>query len=484
MFKPLTNIPVPVLVLILSFLCPTEFSLMVDSFRLSPHRVVLLLLAPAALFRLLSRADTHPKSFDLVMLLFSLSSIAVFMEHMGADGGIKFGGSLALESFGAYIMVRAHIRNADDFRATVKVLLLAVIAAGLIALPETFLGKLFVHDTLRAWTGYVHPTMLEQRLGLTRAYGTFDHPIHFATFTASVLAMVWFSETRPMARRMKAALIGFITLLGVSSAPILCLVLQGGFIFWERITRTMARRVSVLVIAAITLYALAAAVMTRSPFAFVATGLTLDSWTGYYRLQIWQHGLNNVWANPWLGIGLADWVRPWWMVADTVDAFWLVLMMRQGIPSAFLLVLAMALLIRQAYVNGIRQQQSQLRPLAMGWLISLLALIMVAFTVHYWNVLFAYFCFIIGLGGVFADPLASSIAAVTQRPGAGAQDHCGIWAPASPWASASPCELAQTTRRGEPLWAASDIWGSSASASDSAPPPSGTITERQWRRRR
>ena len=60
---------------------------------------------------------------------------------------------------------------------------------------------------------------------------------------------------------------------------------------------------------------------TRSPIAIIATGFTIDSWTGYYRLLIWQYGLENVYANPIVGIGLAEWTRPWWMPAATVDGF-------------------------------------------------------------------------------------------------------------------------------------------------------------------
>lgn len=434
MFKPLRDIPAPILILLLSFLCPTEFSLMVGTFRLSPHRVVLLVLAPIAFYRVLVRRDIEVKSFDFVMLLFALSSVGVFMQHLGAADGVKFGGSLALESFGAYIAARAYIRTAQDFEVTVKVLLMMVIAAGLIALPETLLGKLYVHDTLRTLTGYAHPTTLEQRLGLTRAYGTFDHPIHFGTFTASVLAMLWFTEKSAVAQRMKAALIGFVTFLGLSSAPILCLGVQGGFIVWERITRGMKSRVTLLVIAVVTLYVIADAIMTRSPFAFIATGLTIDSWTGYYRLQIWEHGMNNVWANPWLGIGLNDWERPWWMIADTVDAFWLVLMMRQGIPSALLLVLTIALLIWQANKNSISKAGDELRQPGMGWLISLIAMMMVAVTVHYWNVLFTYFCFILGVGGVFADPLRQKFGARADNEAKATSKAADtdIWAPVGP----------------------------------------------------
>ena len=153
----------------------------------------------------------------------------------------------------------------------------------LIALPETLLGQNFTHDALRALTGYVHPTAVETRLGLTRAYGTFDHPIHYGTFCAALLAQFWYAAKSTMEKRKRAALLAGATLLGLSSAPILCLLLQTAMLLWEYLTRGTANRTSLTLTVLAGLYIGASFVMTRSPINFIATGMTLDSWTGYYR---------------------------------------------------------------------------------------------------------------------------------------------------------------------------------------------------------
>jgi hypothetical protein len=55
--------------------------------------------------------------------------------------------------------------------------------------------------------------------------------------------------------------------------------------------------------------------------------------------------------------------------------------------------------------------------MATGWMISLTALLLVACTVHYWNVPYAYFFFFLGLGGWMADPLRQARpAAVAKKP--------------------------------------------------------------------
>lgn len=397
------GVPLPILLLLASFLFPTEFSAYIAGLRLPPHRLAILLLLPFALYRMVLGRDLRLRTFDALILAYAAWTIWVFAEHEGRDGFV-YGGSLALEALGGYLIARAFVRTTADLRATTKAVFAAVGVAALFALPETLLGQLFTHDLLKQITGYLHPVSVETRLGLTRAYGTFDHPIHYGTFCAALFALYWFSEARDRNRQRNAGLFGVATFLGLSSAPLLCLGLQGGMLVWERTTRTIASRGWLTFAAIAGIYIGMSLVSNRTPIEFIATGMTLDSWTGYYRLQIWENGLLNVWAHPWTGIGLADWVRPWWMVSDTVDAFWLVITMRQGIPAFLLLALAIVLLARGVMKNRHRHSDRDVRRIAMGWMMSLIALSLVGATVHYWNVLHAYFFFVIGLGGWIADP--------------------------------------------------------------------------------
>jgi hypothetical protein len=404
MFRALTLAPLPVTIVILSFLCPTELSLFLGGLRLPPHRIALIILFPIALYRLLASNKVRVQGFDLVFIAFNLWTVFVFLQHDGAPAGLVYGGSLALESLGAYLIARAFVRDEQALIASLKVMLLAICTAALIALPESLLGQNFAHDILGALTGYDHPTGVEKRLGLTRAYSTFDHPIHYGTFCAGLLALLVYVEQRKTRRHNRAMLIGGATVLGVSSAPILCLALQVGMMVWDKITRGLRSRSLITAALIAFVFVGISLVSNRGPFAMIATGLTLDPWTGYYRLQIWTHGLENVWANPWMGIGLADWERPWWMVADTVDAFWLVVAMREGIPAFLLLVTAILLLVHAAVTRSLRSRDTYVRRIMRGWVISLIALCLIGATVHFWNVLYAYFFFFLGLGGILADP--------------------------------------------------------------------------------
>jgi O-antigen ligase len=400
--------PLPVLLLIISFVCPTEFSIFISDLRLPPHRVALLFLVPIALFRLMSRPDIRTRPFDFLFIAFAVWTTWVYGQHMGGDGYV-FGGSLALESLGGYLVARAWVRDEVTMLATLRTMLLAILFVFFLALPETLFGQIFVHDFLFSLTGYKHPTGIETRASfLTRAYGTFDHPIHLGTFCAAFFALFWYAERKTMKRTQRAVFLGGATMLGLSSAPLLCIVLQSAMLAWERLTRGVALRTPLTLTLIAGLYVGASLVSNRSPINLIATGMTFDSATGFYRLQIWEHGLNNVWANPFLGIGLGEWDRPMWMASSTVDAFWLVTAMRGGIPGFLILVIAVIALGRGAVVRGIKNSDPGVRRLATGWMMSLIALCLVACTVHFWNVLNAFFFFFLGLGGWLADPKKTS----------------------------------------------------------------------------
>ncbi|MCB1528853.1 MAG: O-antigen ligase family protein [Hyphomicrobiaceae bacterium] len=411
-----SRVPIPVIIILLSFLCPTEFSLDIAGLRLPPHRVALLLLLPLALTRMVLSRQTRIRSFDIVFILYGISAIASYTYH-AAQAGFIYGGSLALEAVGGYFIARAFVRNTEQLRATMRIFIVAIVIAALFALPETLLGHLFTHDFLHKLTGYHHPVGVQTRLGLTRAYGTFDHPIHYGTFCAALLAMFWFVERRAVKRRINATIMTAATFLGLSSAPMLCLGLQGGMLAWDRFTRTVRNRVALTLMAIAGLYLAMSLVSNRTPFAIIATGMTLDPWTGFYRLMIWDYGLDNIWQHPWIGIGLGEWSRPWWMISDTIDAFWLVTAVRQGIPSFLLLALAIGLLAYDVVKRSRRHADPVVPRIAMGWMMSLIALCLVGATVHYWNVLHSYFFFFIGLGAWMADPARSALVSFAKAEG-------------------------------------------------------------------
>jgi len=396
--------PLPVALLVLSFLSPTELSLDVAGFRLPPHRLAILALIGPAVWRLIARTDIRIHAFDVLFLVYGGWTMIVSHLHGPAHGSLFFGGSLALEAFGGYVIARAYVRDHAAFQATLSVLVLAIGIAAVIALPETLMGRHFTHDFLQSVTGYAHPREIEYRLGFTRAYGVFDHPIHLGTFATTVLAMVWFNG-RGLLKRLKAiAVIGVTAFAAMSSAPILCAVMQVGLIGWDQLTRRIGGRLLLTGLALLIVYIAIDLFASRSPAMLIATGFTINPWTGFYRIQIWEWGMRSVANHPWIGIGLAEWERAWWMYSASIDAYWLLIAVRDGIPALALLLAALLSLVVTVALRTHRTRDKNRSRSAKAWLMSMLAISLVACTVHFWTVTHAYLFFVFGLGAWLADP--------------------------------------------------------------------------------
>ena len=413
--KELKNAPVPVAIVVMGYLGPQELSLFLGSMRLPVHRVALLLMFCVAAFAFLRGRVIKLHLFDYAFLGFNLWTMLAYIIHLGAGNGIEYGGSLALESFGSYFVARVFIVDEKTFRGALGFVFVAVAIAGAVALPEAVFASHFIHETLHKLTGYYHPIAYETRLGLTRAYSFFDHPIHLGTFCSSLFALIWYSERRRVSRFLKAGIVAGSTFLGLSSAPLLCLGVQGGLSAWDRVTKGIKWRAGItagIIVCGYTVLSLAA---TRNPFHILATGLTLDPWTGYYRVMIWTHGIESVLKHPLLGIGLNDWVRPAWMYSSTIDAFWLVIAMTMGLPALVLLVVALVSLVRGVHKARPHILDLQTQPIRLAWTFALIALSLAGFTVHYWNAIYGYFFFICGMAGWMADDLLIKRASLRLR---------------------------------------------------------------------
>lgn len=415
--KPLREAPLAVKLLILSFFFPLGMAIELGGVLLPIYRLVILVFLGPALALLITGPRIRIRSFDLLFLLYNLWTFGVFLMHLGVGPGVQFAGSLVLESFGGYIIARAYVRDERTFKATVGCLLLAVTALGLLALPEAVFRVHFLHDYL---AGHGEGAIAQSdyvRLGLLRASVSFEHPILYASFCASILALVWYTETRRTRRWVGSGIIFGATFLGLSSAPLNALGMQAGLAVVNRLTRGIPHRVKIAAGALLALYVVACLVSNQSPIALLAMKISFDSWTAYHRVLIWTYGLDNVMANAMFGLGLKDWARPGWMHSTSVDAFWLLIPMRAGIPAIMLVVFAIWAIMASVHTRvRRRRREPAMQRAAIGWTISVVAMILLGLTVHYWNGVHAYLFFLLGLGGCFADPVRRRAAARPQVP--------------------------------------------------------------------
>jgi hypothetical protein len=416
MARLIRDVPWPVLLLIVGIITPFELSLYLGSVRLPPHRIAILLFIVPATLRLLSGRGIKTTSYDIFFFLYAAWTLGVLIRHEGLAVGGEFGGALALESFGGYIIARAYIRDQRAFQATIRLLFAVLFVLGVVAAAESLSGEQLLRSWLQKITGVYYRLKIEQRLGLTRATTSFEHPILYGTFCASLFAYAWFLSRSTLERGLRSGYVACATYFSLSSAPLLCLMVQMVLITWEKLTRRLPFRAVISIALAVIVYVIVELASNRGAIEAIVLRVTIDAWTAYYRLQIWTYGLENVWNNPLYGIGRNDWTRVWWMSSTSVDAFWLVITMRVGIPAPVLLVLSMVLLLAAVYRGAHRHPSPEIRNLAYAWMISIIALVLVALTVHYWNSIHAYFFMLLGMGGWIADPLRGRVSQAARQP--------------------------------------------------------------------
>jgi hypothetical protein len=127
--------------------------------------------------------------------------------------------------------------------------------------------------------------------------------------------------------------------------------------------------------------------------------MTLNPSTAYTRRWQWVHAIDDVMRNPWLGFVANRWTRPHWL-APSIDNWWLLIMMRSGIPSLILLALsALFLWMAIARRTGGPPLFGQLRT---GWGLMMVGIILGAATVTFFGKLQPLFAFYMGLGAALA----------------------------------------------------------------------------------
>ena len=173
---------------------------------------------------------------------------------------------------------------------------------------------------------------------MNRVQGSFEHPILFGLFCALAVTNFWYLFRDNLAKRLSlTGLAIFMTLMSMSSAPLLSVITQLGMIVWEKISKANWKLLGVLSVIG---YVVIDLLSNRTPVQVLISYATLNPATAANRLHIWTWGTQNVAANPIFGIGLNDWFRAPWMVSGSVDNFWLLTAMRYGLPAVIFLIIA------------------------------------------------------------------------------------------------------------------------------------------------
>jgi hypothetical protein len=300
------------------------------------------------------------------------------------------------------------VTSAEQHRALLRFMVCILLMMALLTFPESLTGVHYIREAARAVAGGPGLPYIEPRLGLDRAFGSFDHPILYGVFAASTFAAAYYVLHRERLGLQAIATLGVIagsTFLSLSAGPFVGLACQGLVLTWDRFTKGIGMRWSALAAGFLLIWFAVSLGSNRSPVKVFITHLTFSAQSAYNRILIWDFGTAEVGRHPLFGIGFGDWIRPVWM-SDSMDNFWLVTAVRYGLPALIFLVAAIVVLaIRQARVSG---GDATLNRHRMAWLAIIVGLGVSGITVHFWNAMFAYFFFLIGTGAWLTRPVRRS----------------------------------------------------------------------------
>lgn len=388
----------PVTVLLISFALPPETSLSLGSLRLSPYRVTLIVMLIPAINLLLSNRQAPAAAPDVLMAMHGLWASLSLILTMGFGEGIESAGIYFIETFGAYAVARAYVQTTEDFAAVIRLIFTVAAALLVFAVAESFSGIHLLREPFKAVFGGAGPHVIEPRLGLTRAFASFEHPILFGVFSASAFAGTYYVLCKgsiAFDNLKKLAVVVFATFFSLSGGPYTALALQIGLIAWDRFTWGIANRWTILM----SLMGIAWFILTmasnRSPVLVFISYLTFSANSAYNRVHIWNYGTAEVARHPLFGIGLNDWVRAPWM-SSSMDNFWLLTTVRYGLPALVFLLLAVIIVgVMQARRRKTDVPANSARK---AWLVTILSFVLAGLTVHFWNALMVQFFFLVGCG--------------------------------------------------------------------------------------
>lgn len=393
------SVPLLVMIFIISLFIPLFIFL--GSVRLSPYRVVLLLLFFPALFRLVSGLAGRMRLPDFCVIGICVwSSISLLVLH-GVGQTIETMGIFWIETLGAYLVGRVYIRTPDAFYAVIRTLFWLCMLMLPFALFEALASKnliLLVFNKIGSSLSDL-AGIIDDRFGLNRVHGPFDHPILFGVLFGSLIGLTYYvlGYGRMMFTRvLQPVMLAGTAILSLSTGPLIAMSTQIFLVLWDGILRSVKARWYILTALAIIGYFIIDIFFARNtPFHTIVAYLSFSEGSAYNRILIWVYGTQNIFDNPVFGIGLNDWVRPVW-ISNSIDMFWIVGAIQHGVIVWILwLGLFFSVFLQVALSKGLTTRLQDYRT---GYLISLFGLFMAGWTVHFWNALFVYFMFLLGSG--------------------------------------------------------------------------------------
>ena len=409
------RLALPALLYVISVATPILMRL--GPLQMSLTRIILLVMIVPLTVQLFSGRFGRVLPVDILFFAY-IGWMTLSMAIVNPDRAIENTGSAAIEFLGAYLIGRAYIRNSGNLIVLTKVIGIIILFTLPLALVETITGQSFLINMIRKIPGISSygNVNYETRMGLERVQTVFAHPIHHGLFCSMSFALIYVGLGRIMdskTRRLYLLGAGLGTFLSLSSGALLALLLQVFLIAWGTVLSNVRRRWLILFGFFVFAYFAIDLFSNRSPIRVFMSYATFSPHNAYLRSIIFDWGLMNIMGNPaegipsakWFGIGLNDWIRPHYMHSSSIDNFWLVVAVRNGLPAFIIMAGGYIWLLWKVGRRDLGDDPILL-DLRRAWMISFVGLTFTLATVHIWGSLYSFVFFMFGAGAFFlsAEP--------------------------------------------------------------------------------
>lgn len=369
--------------------------------RLAPFLLVLLALMAPMTIKWLTDKNTKRILPDYLLLLYCVwSALALVISH-GIQETIEPIAIILLQTFGSYLLGRMYIRTPHDFRKIVNLQLCIVLLLLPFAILEAVTSVPILIKLFKPLGNVLAESMMPPRMGLRRVQAVFEHPILYGIFVSSCFAMVYYSRKFSFALLLCLIAIAVAVFVSLSTGALLCLMVQIALITWGAILGNVQKKWLYFFIIFMAMYITIDLLSNRTPFEVFVSYLTFNTGSSYNRILIWEYGTAEVYRNPLFGIGLNDWIRPWWMHSGSMDNFWLLQAVRYGLPA--FLFLSSAFLVVLFRVGAAKNLSFADRKLRDGFVISIVGIFFAICSVHLWNATFCWLVFLMGASICFTE---------------------------------------------------------------------------------
>jgi hypothetical protein len=459
--EPALTAPRLLLVVVACLLIPGNFAF--AGIQLSPNRMLLLALLPFLGWRWLRGDAGGPNLADILMLFSTLWMMSALIVNHGL-AYVTRGAVFGVELFGGYLVGRMLIRSTADYRWFFTLLTVGFVCLMPFAVVEMLTGKNLIRPLFDpVFNIPPRQSNLGHRLGMVRAQTVFEHPILFGlTGSMAVANMLYIYRDRFLRSLRLTAFFVFMVFTTISSGPMLSVGLQLAMTAWDRLLWVLRGKWFILAGSSALVLAVLYFAAEFHLLDFVIEHLMFASNTADGRLIILEYGTAEVLRHPLFGIGLSDWVRPFYK-KPSFDNYWLGLAMRYGIPTLLLMVAAIAVnCSRIAMQSTLTPREASYRT---GYLITLAGLTITLGTVYIWGATSVFIGIYLGAGAwLYMNDAAERTddGTVRARRAAQARGFAAAPAPALPVSRPAPRRTAADGGRSAAAPAARSANGSRA----------------------